>query len=111
MYTVKFSFEDEAYEPVTISKIPAGYSLLEVALDAEIKLHHNCGMVCSCSTCHVYVASGGEFLDAPSEREIGFLEQANNARPESRLGCQSVLLEGDGMIEVIVPDQALLDRK
>ena len=105
MYTIRFKFEQEGLEPVTLSNIKAGQSLLEVALDNDIELHHNCGGVCACSTCHLYVNQGEEHLEPISEKEEDFIDRAVNPRLNSRLGCQCLLLEGAGTLEVTLPDQ------
>jgi len=105
MYTIKFNFEEKGLEPVTLENVAPGQSILEVALDNNIDLHHNCGMVCACSTCHLYVDKGGELLPELSDREEDFIDRAVSPRINSRLGCQCVLEEGGGMIEVTLPDQ------
>ncbi len=79
--------------------------MLEVALKNDIELHHNCGGVCACSTCHVYVHKGEDSLEELSDKEEDFIDRAVNPRINSRLGCQCLLLEGDGEIEVTLPDQ------
>ena len=105
MYTVTFKFEQKGLEPVTINDVEADQSLLEVALINDIDLHHNCGGVCACSTCHLYVDKGEESLEELSDKEEDFIDRAVNPRLNSRLGCQCVLLPGDGAIEVTLPDQ------
>ena len=55
MYTIRINFEEKGLEPVTLSNIAADQSLLEVCLGHDIELHHNCGAVCACSTCHIYI--------------------------------------------------------
>ena len=105
MYTIKFKFEQPGLEPVTLTGIEDGQSLLEVALKNEIELHHNCGGVCACSTCHLYVEKGDNFLEELSDKEEDFIDRAVNPRLNSRLGCQCLLHEGNGEIEVILPDQ------
>lgn len=105
MYSIKFKFEQKGLEPVTLSNIEAGDSLLEVALKNDIELHHNCGGVCACSTCHLYVDKGEDFLEELNDREEDFIDRAVNPRLNSRLGCQCVLLDGEGEIEVTLPDQ------
>ena len=82
-----------------------GQSLLEVALKNDINLHHNCGGVCACSTCHVYVDQGDEFLEELNDREEDFIDRAVSPRINYRLGCQCVLQEGNGKIVVTLPDQ------
>jgi 2Fe-2S ferredoxin len=108
MYTIKFNFEQKGLEPVTLENVPAGDSLLEIALENGIELHHNCGMVCACSTCHIYLEKGEEFVPEISDREEDFIDRARNPKLHSRLGCQCVLEEGHGTIKVTIPDQSLI---
>lgn len=105
MYTIKFNFEQPGLDPVTLTDIESGDSLLEVALKNDIELHHNCGGVCACSTCHLYVQKGEQHLEELSDKEEDFIDRAVNPRLNSRLGCQCLLLEGVGEIEVTLPDQ------
>ena len=105
MYTIKFKFEQKGLEPITISNIEAGQSILEVALKNDIDLHHNCGGVCACSTCHLYLETGEDLVEELSDREEDFIDRAINPRLNSRLSCQCVLLEEGGDIVVTLPDQ------
>ncbi len=105
MYTIKFKFEEKGREEITVTGIEADQSLLEVALKNNIELHHNCGGVCACSTCHVYVEKGEDYLEELSDKEEDFIDRAINPRLNSRLGCQCVLLDGSGEVEVKLPDQ------
>jgi len=106
MYNITFRFEQKGLEPVTISNITAGESILEVALKNDINLHHNCGGVCACSTCHLYIDKGELLVEELSDKEEDFIDRAVNPRLSSRLGCQCVLLEDGGDIEVTLPDQS-----
>lgn len=105
MYNIKVNFEQKGLETTTISSNAVGDSLLEILLDNGIELHHNCGAVCACSTCHLYVNAGEEHLEELSDKEEDFIDRAVNPRINSRLGCQCVLQEGSGNIEVTLPDQ------
>jgi ferredoxin, 2Fe-2S len=105
MYTIRFNFEQQGLAPVTLKNIPAGQSLLEVALKNDIELHHNCGGVCACSTCHLYVNKGEDHLEELSDKEEDFIDRAINPRLNSRLGCQCLLLDGGTEVEVTLPDQ------
>jgi len=105
MYTVRFNFEQKGLEPVTLTDVEPGQSLLELALRNDIELHHNCGGVCACTTCHLYIEKGMDNIDGISDREEDFIDRAVNPRLNSRLGCQSLLMEGDGEIEVVLSDQ------
>lgn len=105
MYKIHISFEEKGLERVTIEQVQSDQSLLEVCLDNGIELHHNCGAVCACSTCHLYVNSGEQFLEPISDKEEDFIDRAVNPRLNSRLGCQCILLSGQGDISITLPDQ------
>ena len=107
MYTIKINFEEKGKPPVTLTGIESYQSLLEVCLDNNIELHHNCGAVCACSTCHLYVNKGADYLEEISDKEEDFIDRAVNPRINSRLGCQCVLLDDEeGEVEITLPDQS-----
>jgi len=99
-------FEQPGLIPVTLDNVNPGYSLLEIALNNSIELHHNCGGICACSTCHIFLAKGAKFVAGIGRREEGLIDQALNRRLVSRLACQCLLHEGRGEIEVTLPDQS-----
>jgi 2Fe-2S ferredoxin len=105
MYSIHIKFEQKDLEPITLNNIEADQSILEVCLDNNIELHHNCGAVCACSTCHLYVDKGTEFLEELNDREEDFIDRAVNPRINSRLGCQCILQKGSGEVFVTLPDQ------
>ncbi len=105
MYTVQINFEQKELSSITLNNVSPGQSLLEVVLKNDIELHHNCGGVCACTTCHLYVEKGMEFIEEISEKEEDFIDRAANPTLNSRLGCQSILLNKEGIIEIIIPDQ------
>ena len=105
MYNVTFKFEQKGLEQIILSGIESDQSVLEVALKNDINLHHNCGGVCACSTCHIYVEQGDEFLEELNDKEEDFIDRAVSPRINSRLGCQCVLQDGSGNITVTLPDQ------
>jgi ferredoxin, 2Fe-2S len=105
MYTITVNFEQKGLETITLSGIEPDQSLLEVCLDNDINLHHNCGAVCACSTCHIYIDKGGNFLEELNDKEEDFIDRAVNPRINSRLGCQCVLQTGSGDIAITLPDQ------
>ena len=106
MATVKFTFEDTSIAPKLIENVPADISILEVTEEHDIHLNHNCGGVCACSTCHIYVRKGEDSLEEISDKEENFIDRAINPRLESRLACQCIILEEDAYIEVEIPDQS-----
>ena len=105
MYTVKFNFEQKGVDPVAFNNVESGLTLLEIALMNDIELHHNCGGVCACTTCHLYIEQGMDHIDEISDKEEDFIDRAVNPRLNSRLGCQSLLLEGEGEVIALIPDQ------
>ena len=106
MATVKFTFEQKGLKPVLAENISVGDTILDVTEDFDIHLNHNCGEVCACSTCHVYIEKGEDFLREIIDREEDFIDRAINPRIESRLGCQCEILDKDAYIEVHIPDQS-----
>jgi 2Fe-2S ferredoxin len=107
MYTVQFSFDECGLAPVVFKHAVPGQSLLELALINNIVLHHNCGGVCACTTCQVYIEKGMGYIDEISIKEKNFVARAVNPAPNSRLGCQCLLLKGSGEVQVRIPDQSM----
>lgn len=105
MATIRFLFEDKSIPPKTVAGDFEGMSILEITEDYDVHLNHNCGGVCACSTCHVYVEKGEDFLEEISDKEENFIDRAIRPRLESRLGCQCVILEENADITVTIPDQ------
>lgn len=103
VYDVTFEFEEDK-PPVTV-QAAEGETILEVAQQNNIHLHHNCGGVCACTTCHVYIEEGMEHLPEISDKEEDFVDRAINPRLESRLGCQC---EIHGPVRLTVPDQSVI---
>ena len=106
MYTIEFNFEQKGFLPVILENVGADQSILEIALQNDIDLHHNCGGVCACSTCHLYIVNGEDFIEEISDKEEDFVDRAISPRLNSRLGCQCVLLPGNGHVKVMLPDQS-----
>lgn len=104
VFEVNFTFQDDEFEPMTVKAVE-GESILEIALENGIELHHNCGGVCACSTCHVYIEDGMDSLPEITDKEEDFLDRAINPRLESRLGCQCLV---KGNVSVCIPDQSVL---
>lgn len=102
MVKVTFRFEEDEKKEVTV-EVHEGDSILDAALDNNIKLNHNCGAVCACSTCHVYIDKGMDELPDISDKEEDFIDRAINPQINSRLGCQCIL---NSDIEVTIPDQS-----
>ncbi len=103
MYTIIYMFEEAGLDPIKLNHIEPHQSLLEVALHHHIAINHNCGGVCSCSTCHVYIEEGAAHLEQPATKEQHFIERAENPKANSRLSCQCLLVEGNSTIMVTIP--------
>ena len=103
VHTITFQFEDPSQKPQTFPATE-GESILEIAMENGIQLHHNCGGVCACTTCHVYIEAGMENLAELSEKEEDYLDRAYNQKLNSRLGCQCVIA---GDVVVTIPDQSM----
>ena len=103
IYKIKINFEEKGLTPLELP-IAEGESVLDVCLDNGIELQHNCGGVCGCSTCHIYVNKGEDAVQEISDKEEDFIDRAVNPRINSRLGCQCVVIDGD--LEITIPDQS-----
>ena len=86
-----------------VLEVEPGTTILDAALDNEIKLDHNCGGNCACSTCHVIIEEGMENLSEMSDDEEDMLDTAAGLTLESRLGCQSKI---SGDIKVKIPPKS-----
>ncbi len=106
MAKVTFNFEEEGLTQKVVHDAEVGLSILEVTEDHDIHLNHNCGGVCACSTCHIYIEKGEDSLEEISDQEEDFIDRAINPRLESRLACQCIILDDNAEIEVIIPDQS-----
>lgn len=102
IFKIKINFEETSKASVEFP-IAEGESVLDVCLDNGIELQHNCGGVCGCSTCQVYVNAGMDSIQEISDKEEDFIDRAINPRINSRLGCQCIIIDGD--IEVTLPNQ------
>jgi 2Fe-2S ferredoxin len=71
------------------AEVAPGTTLLDAADAAGAGLPHNCGGVCACVTCHVWVEAGQDSLSAPTEREDDKLDEAAGLTAHSRLACQA----------------------
>lgn len=106
MARIKFSFEDKKIQEKLVENAEEGYSILEITEDHDIHLNHNCGGVCACSTCHVYIMKGMDDVEEITDKEEDFIDRAINPTLDSRLACQCIILDKDADIEVIIPDQS-----
>ncbi|ARS25874.1 2Fe-2S iron-sulfur cluster-binding protein [Sphingomonas sp. KC8] len=83
-----------------------GTALMEMLRDAGLGIDGTCGGMCSCGSCHVYIANGASLAEQ-SEDEHDMLEgmaEIVEVRPSSRLSCQVMLKpEMDGLEVEVAP--------
>jgi 2Fe-2S ferredoxin len=90
------------FEPAgKVVEVASGTLVIDAAEAAGVDLPANCGGVCACTTCHVWIEAGAETLSGIGEREDDKLSEATGLRPESRLGCQARV--GSGELVVRIP--------
>ncbi len=80
--------------------VTPGTSILEAADAAGVDLPSNCGGVCACTTCHVWVEEGLETLSEIEEREDDRLQEAAGLSARSRLGCQARVGSTDVVVRI-----------
>lgn len=89
------------FEPAGRSvEVAPGTSILDAAEAAGVDLPSNCGGVCACTTCHVWVERGLETLSAIEDREDDRLQEAAGLSARSRLGCQAKVGAADVVVRV-----------
>lgn len=81
-------------------EVPGGTSILDAAHAAHVELPSNCGGVCACTTCHVWVEAGLASLSNIEDREDEKLNEAAGLAPSSRLGCQAEVGEADVVVRI-----------
>jgi len=77
-----------------------GKSLCDTLLENGIEIEHACEKSCACTTCHVVIREGFDSLDAAEETEEDMLDKAWGLEPNSRLSCQTLVKDGDLVIEI-----------
>jgi 2Fe-2S ferredoxin len=82
--------------------VPVGMTVMNAALKNGIDgIIAECGGVCMCSTCHVYVDEKffGKLLPAQDTEEAVLEISAEERKPTSRLSCQIKMTDDlDGLI-------------
>jgi len=86
---VHITYCDSKGEKRTVEAKP-GQSVMEVAIEAGIpEIATDCGGVCSCASCHVYVDEKWLAGFPPlSKNESALLSLLEERKPNSRLSCQ-----------------------
>ena len=83
-------------------------TLMEIATENEVEgITGDCGGVCSCSTCHVYVTQDWrDRLASADEIEMDTLDFNEHKKDNSRLCCQIELTDAlNGLIVEVAPEE------
>ncbi len=85
--------------------IPAGLTLMDGSVRNNLPgIIAECGGMCSCGTCHVYVDDPWQdHLEDPEYEEEDLLEFIEGRQPNSRLSCQIVMTDELDGLTVRVP--------
>ncbi len=81
-------------------EVTRGTSILDAAQAAGVDLPSNCGGVCACTTCHVWIEAGLASLSELEDREDEKLNEAAGLAETSRLACQADLGDEDVVVRV-----------
>jgi 2Fe-2S ferredoxin len=82
------------------AEVAAGTSVLDAAEAAGVDLPSNCGGVCACTTCHVWIERGEASLSEIEDREDDKLQEAAGLTAHSRLGCQARVGEDEVVVRL-----------
>ena len=82
------------------AEVAPGTTILDAAEEAGVELPSNCGGVCACTTCHVWVEAGLASLSEVGEREDDKLQEAAGLSAHSRLACQARVGGEDVLVRV-----------
>jgi 2Fe-2S ferredoxin len=89
------------FEPGARSAVVApGTTLLDAADAAGVDVPSNCGGVCACTTCHVWVEAGLASLSEIGDREDDKLQEAAGLSAHSRLACQARVGDADVLVRI-----------
>jgi ferredoxin, 2Fe-2S len=77
-----------------------GRKLVDELLEHGVAIEHACEKVCACSTCHVHLRSGAEFVAARDDEEEDQLDAAWGIDAQSRLSCCVRVLGAELVVEL-----------
>lgn len=83
-------------------------TLMEIATDNDVEgITGDCGGVCACSTCHVYISPDWkQKVGAPDDLEMDTFEFNEQKKHNSRLGCQIEMTDAlDGLVVEVAPEE------
>jgi 2Fe-2S ferredoxin len=105
MVSIIYVEHNGARHPVSIDE--GSNLMIGATLNMVPGVEGMCGGICSCATCHCYIAEPWRSrLPPPAEGERAMLEAVSHRRESSRLGCQVVVTaEVEGLEVHLPPDQ------
>ncbi len=68
-------------------------SILDISLENDILIEHNCGGNCACLSCIIYVKRGISKFNKVSNKEKYQLKKAKKIKRGYRLACKSYLVK------------------
>lgn len=80
--------------------VPAlqGKSIVENLLENDVEISHSCQMQCACTTCHIYIIEGEQFVSVIENDENRELDKTQHRQHWSRLACQAVFEGGGNLV-------------
>lgn len=87
-------------EGLVIEDPPIGESICQILIDNNVNIEHACEMSCACTTCHIIIKFGYDYLTEILEDEEDLLDKAWGLSSFSRLSCQITMPENDLVIEI-----------
>lgn len=88
-------------------EIPAGMSIMQAAVSHMVPgIEGDCGGLCACATCHVYIPEEWrEKCGPPEELEQAILDFAFDVADNSRLSCQIKMSDELDGITINMPER------
>jgi 2Fe-2S ferredoxin len=104
--TIQLHVIDRDGKEHVVEAAPQG-SLMEALRELEYGVAALCGGVCSCGTCHVYIApEWSERVAPPQSDERELAVALEHHRDSSRLSCQITLSKDlDGLCLTLAPEE------
>lgn len=104
--TLRLNVIDRGGEEHAVDFVPGG-TLMEALRELEYGVTAVCGGMCSCATCHVYVApEWASRLPDPQGDERELLVELPDRQATSRLSCQIALTAAlDGLRLTLAPEE------
>jgi len=88
-------------------QVANGQSLMDGAVARMVPgIEGDCGGLCACATCHIYVPAEWESrCGEPEELERNILDFAFDVQPNSRLSCQIKVSDDLEGMRVLMPER------